>query len=253
MIKKFLTIFLTALTINSGLAQNASANVVTWNSPEGIKRLESSKFKNDFYQLANFYQPQINPIYCSAATGTAILNALNYNRIRSQKSAEVTSPEGKLIPFNLYLQSNFFNKRTDRIKNREIINLKAKNDKGNYDPGLSLKDFSRILRRYGLTTKTTYVKSFDEESIMKFRKIVKKTLSENKKFIAINFNGRVIGNKTGGHISTLGAYHEESDSILVLDVALHKNIWYFVSLEELYKAMNTKDDDQYRGYLIVSK
>ncbi|WP_455220479.1 hypothetical protein, partial [Kaarinaea lacus] len=37
--------------------------LVSWNSEEGKKRLFRSKFNNDFFQLANHYQPQANPLY----------------------------------------------------------------------------------------------------------------------------------------------------------------------------------------------
>jgi hypothetical protein len=69
----------------------------------------------------------------------------------------------------------------------------------------------------------------------------------------VNFDGKVFGNKTGGHISPIVAYDEKSDSLLVLDVALHKNPWYWVDLKEMVTAMNTKDGENFRGYLITKK
>lgn len=253
MLKKILIVFITILTfLNQSFAKDTS-NITPWNSIAGIKRLENSKYKNDFYQLANFYQAQINPLYCSAATGTAILNALNHDNIKSQKPAEVTTPSGKLIEFRLYLQSHFFNEKTDKIKSKKIIDLKVKNNNDQYDPGLSLLDFAKILRSYNLKAKVFYADKYDEKAINQFRQNLKKTLNDKNKFIAVNFYGKAIGNRTGGHISLLGAYDQKSDSILVLDAALHKNPWYFVKLNKLYAAMHTKDNNSYRGYVIVAK
>ncbi len=93
----------------------------------------------------------------------------------------------------------------------------------------------------------------DEKSIDQFRQFVKESTADKKSFIALNFNGKILGLKTGGHISPIAAYDEESDSILVLDVALHKNMWYWVDVESIYEAMNTKDGNTYRGYLIIKK
>ena len=77
MFKKSIVIFF--------LFTNFSFATEVWNSEEGLKRLSRSQFKNDFYQLVNFFQPQINPIYCGAASSVMILNAFNYGKIASQK------------------------------------------------------------------------------------------------------------------------------------------------------------------------
>ena len=82
---------------------------------------------------------------------------------------------------------------------------------------------------------------------------MKKILIDKNNFLIANFDGKVFGNKTGGHISPIVAYDENSDSLLVLDVALHKNPWYWVDLTEMVKAMNTKDGDNFRGYLVAKK
>jgi len=34
---------------------------------------------------------------------------------------------------------------------------------------------------------------------------------------------------------------------------LHKNPWYWVSVTDMVKAMNTLDGEKFRGYLIVSR
>ncbi len=36
-----------------------------------------------------------------------------------------------------------------------------------------------------------------------------------------------------------------------MDVAGHKNSWYWVKIKDLLQSMNTKDGDNYRGYLII--
>ena len=63
----------------------------------------------------------------------------------------------------------------------------------------------------------------------------------------------VLENKTRGHISLIAAYQQDSDEVLVLDAALHKNQWQWVSLSNIISAMNTKDGNQYRGYMTVEK
>ena len=257
MFKNFLIIFLLTISINN----NAFA-VEIWNSENGISRLNSSQYKNDFYQLANFYQAQNNPIHCSSATGLILKNALFYENIPSQANSEITKPNGEIIPFKLYAsQENFFNEKTDKIKSREIIFYKkpkiVENNDGTkveyFDPGLNLKDFAKILKTHKIKSKIFYQETNSETDLSKFRDIAKKVLNDKNSFLVANFDGKVFGNKTGGHISPIVAYDEKSDSLLVLDVALHKNPWYWVDLKEMATAMNTKDGDNFRGYLIANK
>jgi len=256
-------LFLILFFSNAVFADEKNTQAETWNSEEGLKKLERSQCKNDFYQLANFYQPQINPLYCSVATGVILLNALNYGNISSNEKFEIHKPQsdgGDVIAFNLYSQETFFNEQTDKIKKREIINYKEAKKKvfqdnefkEIYDAGLSLSDFSEILSKvYKLKTQLTYAKNNDAKSLMKFRETAKKVLSDDKSFLVVNFDGRILGQKTSGHISPLAAFDEEGDAVLVMDVALHKNQWYWISVPKLFEAMNSKDDNMYRGYLVV--
>ncbi len=223
-----------------------------WNSPEGLKRLEKSQFKNDFYQLVNFYQPQINPVYCSIASSVIILNALNYGEIPSQKSGEIIEPNGDLLEFELYTQQGFLNEETDKIKSQKIIEYKAKNSNSKYDAGVSLGDLSRMLSEvYRLKTRAVSIEEDNREVKEKFRQTLKKILNEKRRFVIANFNGEILGQKTEGHFSPIAAYDEDSDSVLILDVALHKNQWFWTPISNLISAMNTKDGKLYRGYLVV--
>ncbi len=232
--------------------------VEKWNSDEGIKRLQQSKYKNDFYQLANFFQPQINPLYCGIASSVIILNAIRSekNQIKSQKELEITKPDifgGGSAPFKSYSQITFLNKKTDKIKDQKIIELKnLSDDKSNIDPGLSLNHLAKILQKsYDLNVKINHVSKIRDKDINNFRNTIQKILNDKEKYILANFQGKTVGLKVSGHISPIVAYDQISDSILVMDVAGHKNPWYWIKLEHFYKAMNTKDGKQYRGYITI--
>ncbi len=255
--KIFSVIFILAIALCS---QSFAAANEKWNSDEGLKRLSRSQSKNDFYQLVNFYQPQINPLYCSVATGVILLNATHdREKIPSQKENQVERPKnagGGISEFHSYSQLSFLNDKTDKIKKREIVQLKAaageKNGKEFYDAGLSFDDFANILEQtYAFKVEKNHVEKNDEKSRQKFREDLQKYLADSKNFVVVNFDGKIVGNGTRGHFSPLAAYDEESDSVLVLDVALHKTGWYWVDLKKLFEALNTKDADTYRGYLVV--
>lgn len=232
MFKKFIfCTFFCNFFCNFFWANQALASEI-WNSDEGLKRLEKSQFKNDFYQLANFYQAQVNQVYCSVASSVMVLNALNKS--------------------NLLTQQKFLNGETDKIKSRKIIENKVQNKNSKYDPGVSLDDLSKILSRaYHLKITSIHAEKNEKEAIDNFRQTLKKILTDKDKFLIANFDGKILGQEIKGHFSPLAAYDEESDSVLILDVALHKNQWFWTSVSDLISAMNTKDGDSYRGYLLV--
>lgn len=52
--------------------------------------------------------------------------------------------------------------------------------------------------------------------------------------------------------SPLAAYDLQSDRFLLLDVARYKYPAYWVKTEDLWNAVNTKDDNTYRGFIMIS-
>jgi hypothetical protein len=251
------------LFLSSASFADENPLIVKWNSPDGIKRLESSEFKNDFYQLADYFQPQINPLYCGVATSVIILNSITDNgKAPSQSTLEIQKPKvfgGEKIKFPSYSQITFFNDQTDKIKDRKIIELtnitpENENYAKNFDPGLTLCELKKILTKsYGLKGKSIHVKKSNQKTINEFRNLVKEITSDDRRYLIINFHGSILGLKTGGHISPIVAFDEASDSVLVLDVAGHKNGWYWTKISDVVKAMNTKYGKKYRGYLIISE
>ena len=93
----------------------------------------------------------------------------------------------------------------------------------------------------------------NNSQINELRKRLMNILQDQDSFIVANFDGKILNKTSNGHFSPIVAYDQESDEVLILDSALHKNKWFWISLKNLVKAMNTKDGDDYRGYLIISK
>ncbi len=251
-----------SLTIAKGLIDhnnniNARSNVDFY-SEEGRQIIAKSKYNNDFYQLINFFEPQINPAYCGIATAVTILNAINYGKIENQPDLSIHKPledGGGIIKFNLYSQINFLNEATDKIKDRKIINYQQPlQSTKKFDPGLNLQDFATILTKiHGLKTRIYFVETFNEKSIDHFRETLKDVLQDETRFLVANFDGYLINNKTSGHISPIVAYDQDSDRLLILDVATHKNKWQWVDLTKFYQAMHSLDGASYRGFILITK
>ena len=60
-------------------------------------------------------------------------------------------------------------------------------------------------------------------------------------FCVVSFSRAVLQQTGDGHFSTLAAYDAQTDSCLVLDVARFKYPPYWVSIDELYAAMQPVD------------
>jgi len=271
---KLITTLLLIILNNSSFADEViNRNIKTVSTPiinkenkdsfysnDGLKKLLESQFKNDFFQLINFYQPQINPLFCAVAVGVSALNALEYSEISNNTENQIVKNDNDIIEYRLHSQQSFLNDKTDVIKDRQAVLFQkpvSRVKKDNswvdvFDPGLTLDELAQILEKvYNLKVEKYHISSPNNSE--KFAEIVKNIVQENKKFIIVNFDGKVLNKTTNGHMALIAAYHQNLNEILILDPALHKNKWFWANTKALFNAMNTKDSDQYRGYLIVSK
>lgn len=242
----------------SQFAPNSKVELIAWDTPAGRERLMRSQYKNDYFQLAHNFQPQVNPLYCGIASSVIVLNSMRLvtNDVPSQKTIEVKVPEalgGGRLDYPSYSQLTLLGEKTNSVKSRAVVELKNQNDpKAQLDPGLTLQDLHDVLEAYGTRVQLHYVERESDEGIDDFRSALKKALSDSTNFMIVNFHGKTMGAPTDGHISPVAAYDEKSDSVLLLDVAGYLNPWYWTPTEHLYRAMHTRDGDKYRGYVIVS-
>lgn len=231
-----------------------AAMTVPFASAESRARLARSAGP-DFFRLAPRFQPQANPLYCGVATATVVLNAVRQRdgRVPSLPEREVAKPEelgGGTLPFPAYVQESLLDDSTEANKPRAVVRLESRAADGKYDPGLTLRHIASLLEHYGLDVTRTHADGTNESA---FRETVAAVLGDEPNFLICNFVGRELGLTTVGHISPVGAYDAATDSVLVLDVAGHKNGWYWVRVGDLYRAMHTQDGDAYRGWLIAAE
>ena len=71
-------------------------------------------------------------------------------------------------------------------------------------------------------------------------------------YVIVNYRRETVGQRGGGHISPLGAYEAESDSVLVMDVNPASAGWVWMPVTTLVKAMRTFDTVENRGYILVT-
>ena len=198
--------------------------LVTWNAPEGIKRLAESKYCRHFYTLAHLFERQIKPTHCGIASAVMVLNALRLRKagLTLETKLDLHVPNeagGGKVAFNCYSQLTFLDTKTDKIKSRKNVEGKASCDTRGFDPGLQLDDLAKKLRLHLLDVKVVLAESHTEPCIDRFRKDLMAFLTDSSTFIIANFDSSPIGREGGGHFSPIAAYHPETDSCLVMDVA----------------------------------
>jgi hypothetical protein len=143
--------------------------------------------------------------------------------------------------------------RTESVKPRAVIELKnAADGAGKIQPGLTLAQLKGILEAYNARVVIHYADTDSEDAVAAFRKDLEAVLADSVRFLLVNFYGKAIGTSTNGHISPVAAYDKQTDSVLVLDVAGHRNPWYWVPVAHLYGAMHKLDGKRYRGYLTIA-
>lgn len=238
-------------------AYSKQVAVVNWNSEEGISRLEKTGYKGDFYRLAHHFKPQINPAACGQAAATLVLSAiyeLNHRAFPVIEEWPITIADKKYpLQYRLINETNFFNHETDKILDRRSISMKITKKDGNFGGGIDIDELQKMLKVHGVKSKLVNVKEYNDEKLAEFRKLVKEVVNSNKEFLILNYD-HSYKSLMGGHFSPVAAYDEKSDSVLMLDVAAHRNPWIWINLSDIYHAMNTKNYAQtsYRGYLVVN-
>lgn len=235
--------------------------LIPWNDKQAIQWFSESRYKTDFFALANHFESQNNKIYCGVASSVIVLNAL---RVRSgDKQGEkpmansvLTEQDRQYISsfnpfFQRYTQDNIF---TPSSKSKlEILGkpLGGKLDgKPIRDIGLQLEQLKQLLVSHH--AKVEKIVANTAGGLKIFRDHLKNNLITDDDYMLVNYTRKPLGQQGGGHISPVGAYHEKSDRVLVMDVNSNKADWVWVSAERLYNAMASFDTRENRGYLLVS-
>lgn len=199
-------------------------------SPAGLERLKQSKYKADYWILSAHFATQVTQTLCSVATGATILNALGVKR----------PVDPVYDPYPYFTQTNYYNDAVNKIRTRDVT----------LTEGMTLQMATKAMRVHGAD-----VEAFHAESVTleQFRKDVIENLKTAGNFVAVNYQRLNIGQPKGAHFSPIGAYHEATDTFLIMDVARYKFPPVWVRAEDLFAGMNTQDSEvtKSRGYILI--
>jgi hypothetical protein len=187
--------------------------LVPLNSRMGEKMLMEATYKSDAYLLLQHFTTQINGAFCGVASSAMLLNALEVPRPTNSEPVLDQNPA-----YNYYDQVNVFNNNTEAIIPQSTV---AKQ-------GMTLDELAAFLGAHpGIGSLARHARSM-AGGLEEFRSIIVSSLCQNGTFVVLNFNRATGVNEAGGgHHSPLAAYHQASDSVLVLDVSRYKyNAWW---------------------------
>lgn len=202
-------------------------NLTDLGSSAGVALLRESSTETTAKLLSQF-DTQKTPTYCGIASATIILNSMNI----------ISPPADKQHrPFYYFTQDNFFNHDVKSILHTKDVEKE----------GVSLMNLGMALKKFNIKVQVYFA---NEININKFRKIISKSL-ENKKFIIVNFLRTELNQQGGGHHSPVAAYSRQTDQFLVLDVARYKYHAFWVKTKDLWRAVNTRDGRDYRGFIVM--
>jgi hypothetical protein len=117
------------------------------------------------------------------------------------------------------------------------------------DGGYQLRQLDELLRAHDLVTRLVVVD--DKKSEQEIRTDLAENLKRAGDYVIVNYRREDVGQRGGGHISPLGAYDAESDSVLVMDVNPASAGWVWMPTVTLIKGMRTFDTVENRGYILV--
>lgn len=225
----------TFITSGSVLAQTLTLpqNLIAFNSLEGEKLFFQSQSREDFFPLSMQFVTQKNQAYCGVASIVMVLNGL-----------QIPAPETpEYSPYRVFTQENFFsNEATRKVLAPEVVSRL----------GMTLDQIGEFLASYNVKPKVYHT---TETSLQDFRKLASDNLKQQGNFVLVNYLRKEIGQEKGGHISPLGAYNEQTDRFLIMDVSRYKYPPIWVKTADLWKAMATPDavSGKTRGFVFVSR
>ncbi len=192
------------------------SSLISAESATGTQLLSHSAFTADDADLTRAFEAQSRAAYCGVASSVIVLNALRPG---------ITLTQSSVFPnVSAELRTTF--------------------------GGMTLAQLAELLRANGATVTMTYA---SDSNIDAFRSIARQNLQTPHDFMLVNYERGALGQTKSGHISPLAAYADQTDRLLILDVAAYKYPPVWVATPDLWNAMNTLDptSKHTRGFVTV--
>ncbi len=233
--------------------------VVPFHSNLGEQYLISSKYRQVFFRLAQCFIHQQHVTTCGVASSVMVLNAI-YVQKQIKRPLD-TASMFKNVTTNvsmanfIWTEQNFFENTQDVLNQDEIMG-KVTDHHNEYNLGMRLYKLSSalniVLTNIHMQAILYYVNKTTEQNLNEFRRLIKDVMNSQNRYIITNYNLNIQCTELNcGHFSPIAAYDEVSDRLLLLDPWASFSPWVWVKLADFYSSMNTRDGDNYRGYIVI--
>lgn len=214
---------------NSARIDTTPTSIITWDSPEGLERIQRSIAKENLWKLLRFYETQNHYAYCGIASVVMAFNSLS-----------IEAPPSQLLkgkPF--FLQQEFFTENVKAVLNKEEVEKY----------GMSLNDMAGVLPVFPVIFSKYEAVNLTHEDM---KKTIIEALKNPKQRVLSLYLREILGLGSGGHWSPIAAYDEASDTFLVLDVARFKYPPMWIPTTDFFKSMQTTNKSgKSRGFIIL--
>ncbi|MFL5322465.1 MAG: phytochelatin synthase family protein, partial [Myxococcaceae bacterium] len=139
-----------------------------------------------------------------------------------------------------YTQDNVFNDQLKAVLPPEKVSR----------GGLTIDELATLLRQNHADAKAVYA---SETTLEKVRAEAIQNLKTPGDYVLVDFFRGELKQDMGAHWSPIAAYNEATDRFLILDVARFRYPPYWAKAEDLFRAMNTQDQDsgKSRGFVVT--
>ena len=201
------------------------------NSEHGLQLLFRSRMRADYAPLSQEFLTQATLSYCGVASAVMVLNSLAI-------PAPVASGYG---PYRFWTQDNLFEGGSG---GPEAAMVRQR--------GMTLAQLRQLLAGRGVIAVAIEASDLNLAAL---RQLLRRSLADPDDRLLVNYDRRAIGQAGGGHISPLAAFDEDSDRVLILDVARYRYPSVWVPLSLLLQAMQRSDSDsgRSRGLVRISR
>ena len=212
------------------------------NSTEGWTRLRNASHAAPFATVAMHLETQRNQAFCSAATAATMLNALS-------SAGQAAPVDGFYAPHPYFTQRAIFESTcVNRVPSSDGSTTVSAKFVATH--GATLHEWSSYISCFA---DARHVHAEDADAPA-FRDQLRDAFSATPpRMVGLNFLRTSVGEVGGGHMSPVGAYDQNTDAVLIMDVSRYKYPPVWTPLETLFDAMLAVDDasGRSRGWVVV--
>jgi cytochrome c553 len=208
----------------------ATDRVVYIDEDAGWQRLLAAEHNRDYFMLNSYVESEKFLTFCSIASMAAALNSLDIDR----------PLDPVRYPYPFFTQDNLFILANQQVRTFEDV----------VTEGLTLAEIGMFLEHLLVRPEVHFA---SDMTIDQMRAAVREGLDSREKRVIVNYDRVVLGQNGGGHVSPIGAYDAETDSVLVLDVARYKYPPAWVPFSVMFRSMQSVDtgSNRSRGIVVV--